>query len=154
MKTVVQLSGEKNRSLREQRERTSKESSARNNPMSSQLPQYPSSQNGDLTLSKSDMHKLWLAMIRIYGANLWCGQFGDEDNGLWREGLTGLTWEDVKRGIRECTRSPTQYPPNLPTFRAYCKPPAKFIKPQELPVVNLELAEQAIKECRRILKTK
>jgi len=94
-------------------------------------------------------------MAEIYGMT-WETNYGQQDGGMWLVGLQGFTWEDLLHGIEQCLATPSEFPPNLPTFRRYCyRPPVlpayvRFPRPW----ANRELVKKSIAECRGILSGK
>ncbi len=94
-------------------------------------------------------------MAEIYGMT-WETNYGQHDGGMWLVGLQGFTWEDLLHGIERCLDTPSEFPPNLPSFRQYCRPepslPAQGRLPK--PWANRALVEKSLKEAHAILSGK
>jgi hypothetical protein len=58
----------------------------------------------------------------IYG-NSFTSNFGTTPNLFWIEDLAQFSPVDIQRGIEQCRRSNSPFPPNLGQFLAYCTPP-------------------------------
>lgn len=70
-------------------------------------------------------------MSRIYGA-AWVSGYGPSDDDTWLRGLSDFTSEDLSIGLEACAKQKPDedgrlFPPNLPQFRALCRP--KSTKP-------------------------
>lgn len=57
----------------------------------------------------------------------WSGQFPNSEAVLiakeeWQEGLEDLTLEQIKKGLRECKKSESEFLPSIPEFRKLCLP--------------------------------
>lgn len=118
----------------------------------------PSTVNTSATLSKRHIRALWEHMARVYGTR-WTSNYGTEDDGTWFGGLADLAPDDLKAGFRRCIESGTDWPPSLPTFRAYCTeraptPPRCHREfPPELPAPrNVATAEKHIARLREVLR--
>ncbi len=94
-------------------------------------------------------------MAEIYGMT-WETNFGQQDGGMWLVGLQGFAWEDLLHGIEQCLVTPSEFPPNLPTFRQYCQPEPVLLTVPRLPKpwANRELVEKTLKQCHAILQGK
>ncbi|MGO4700263.1 hypothetical protein [Dyella sp. 2RAB6] len=96
--------------------------------------------------SRGTLRSLWSKAISIYGIH-WANRFGETPEHLsagefhqageltdtgatWREGLAGLTREQLALGLRRCVMSASGYPPTLPEFRALCLGVPSFEKVQ------------------------
>lgn len=85
----------------------------------------PSRGSGGKTPQPSQvMAKFWLRMTEVYG-HKWTSAHGDEPTELWSMGLSALSMDDLKAGIRACMTSGDAWPPSLPQFLALCKPPKR-----------------------------
>lgn len=83
------------------------------------------------SLSREHLDELWRRMSRIYGA-AWVSGYGSSDDDTWLRGLHDFTPQDLAIGLEACTlQKPDEdgnlFPPNLPKFRALCRP--KSMKP-------------------------
>ena len=62
-------------------------------------------------------------MAEIYG-HTFTSAFGPDPTGpvgaTWAKGLSGLTGQDLARGLSACLRSGDTFPPTLPRFRMLC----------------------------------
>lgn len=70
--------------------------------------------------------RLWARLHSIYG-HRWASQHGGETGALaleeWRSGLSGLSDEQIIRGIERCRTADGDgegWPPTLPQFRGWC----------------------------------
>jgi len=72
--------------------------------------------------TKKLVAQLWMRMTGMY-TQTWTTAHGDTDDGTWEAGLAGLGPEDFARGLRRCLDHGGDWPPSLPTFRQWCKPP-------------------------------
>jgi len=91
-------------------------------------------------------------MAEIYGMT-WETNYGQHDGGMWLVGLQGFTWEDLLHGIEQCLATPSEFPPNLPTFKGYCQAQPALPTAARLPKpwANRELVEKSLKEAHAIL---
>lgn len=72
------------------------------------------------------MGQVWQRMAAMYG-HRWTSNYGPEDDGTWRKGLSGLTTDQIGQGLVKClVRKPEageqDWPPTLNEFRALCLP--------------------------------
>jgi hypothetical protein len=75
------------------------------------------------------MVRFWQRMAAIYG-HKWTSAFGDtpfNDDGTltlagdtWQRGLTGVSEQDIAKGLQAALTSADGWPPTLPAFRALC----------------------------------
>lgn len=77
-------------------------------------------------LSREHIDELWRRMSRIYGA-AFVSSYGESDDDTWLRGLLDFTPEDLSVGLEACAKQKPDedgnlFPPNLPKFRAMCKP--------------------------------
>lgn len=71
------------------------------------------------------MDRLWQRMAEIFGG-YWernFGELGGPAFETWATGLGDLDLQEIKYGLEVCVKSGTRFPPNLPEFRAMCRPP-------------------------------
>ena len=67
----------------------------------------------------------WLRMTEIYG-HKWISSYGETDqDGTWAKCLADLTGQQLKNGFATCMTNGEAWPPSLPQFRAFCKPPQR-----------------------------
>lgn len=88
-------------------------------------------------------------MSRIYGV-AWVSMFGTHDDDTWLRGLSDFTAEDLSVGLEACAKQKPDedgnlFPPNLPKFRAMCKPkdtrPSYHEEYKELPAPKISKEE-------------
>lgn len=96
--------------------------------------------------SRGTLRSLWSKAIAIYGVH-WVNRYGETPEHLsagefhdageltdagatWREGLAGLSREQLALGLRRCVMSASGFPPTLPEFRALCLGVPTFEKVQ------------------------
>jgi hypothetical protein len=65
--------------------------------------------------------RLWLRMTEIYG-HKWSSSYGETPSETWSRGISGMSFDELKRGLSECLNSGNAWPPSLPEFLAMCKP--------------------------------
>lgn len=107
------------------------------------------------------MGTLWTRMGEIYG-HRWISAYGEYGDGerasstveTWRKGLTGVTPEQIARGLKTCLERGADWPPTLPEFRAMCKPVRapyhqKFARALPVSPSDPSVAEDAITKMRR-----
>ena len=76
-------------------------------------------------MSARVIETFWLRMTEIYG-HKWVSSYGESDlDGTWAKCLADLSGEELKQGFRTCMTNGEPWPPSLPQFRAYCKPPQR-----------------------------
>ena len=68
--------------------------------------------------------RLFTRFAALYG-HRWTSQHDDDHAAVmamkvWREGLDGVTDEQIVMAIDYCTKSGGEWPPSLPTFRSLC----------------------------------
>ena len=68
--------------------------------------------------------KFWLRMTEIYG-HKWTSTAGETPTELWSTAVTGLSGDEVKRGLSACLNSSEPWPPSLPQFLGMCRPPRR-----------------------------
>lgn len=113
-------------------------------------------------LSADDIDELWRRMARIYGI-AWATMFGSSDDDTWLRGLSDFTTDDLAVGLEACAKQKPDddgnlFPPNLPKFRAMCKP--KDLRPRyhdeypglPAPKISKEEALEHVAKIRNILK--
>ena len=64
---------------------------------------------------------VWSTLGDLYGP-LWTSGYGKTPTAAWRATLSGLTADEVKRGLRATAESGERHPPSAPQFRARCRP--------------------------------
>ena len=80
-------------------------------------------QNG--IMSDRLIETFWLRMTEIYG-HKWISSYGETDqDGTWSKCLADLTGAQLKNGFKTCMTNGESWPPSLPQFRAFCKPPQR-----------------------------
>jgi hypothetical protein len=65
-------------------------------------------------------------MAMIYG-HRWVSSFGERDDGTWRDGLSGVSPQQIAHALGRCVTSKEPWPPSLPAFRALC-----YVSPAEI----------------------
>lgn len=74
-----------------------------------------------LTLTEDDMSELWERMAQMYG-HRWVSSYGAEDtDNVWRACLSGITFSQVKAGMRAVAMNGNAWPPTAPEFRKICE---------------------------------
>lgn len=73
--------------------------------------------------SKAAM-RFWLRMTEIYG-HKWTSWAGETPTELWSTAITGLSSDEVKRGLSACLTNGEAWPPSLPEFLAMCRAPKR-----------------------------
>jgi hypothetical protein len=72
---------------------------------------------------ESIIRRVWQRMAEIYG-HRWTSAYGDDAGQgagvTWAKGLSGLSPEQIARGIEGAIVSADSWPPTLPEFRALC----------------------------------
>ena len=66
--------------------------------------------------------RIWQRMAEIYG-HRWTSAYGEEAGAAaqtWAKGLSGLSIDQIARGIDSCILAADGWPPTLPEFRALC----------------------------------
>lgn len=71
-----------------------------------------------------DLSELWIRMTELYG-HRWLSQYGETPADTWIRGLADMSTADLGTGIIACVKSGESWPPSLPEFRAYCRPPKR-----------------------------
>jgi len=76
------------------------------------------------------IEKLWQRLLEIYGRQ-WEAAYGHVDGDafpVWRDGIKGLTVEQIKNGLDALMDEGSEFPPNLIKFLRLCKKsvPASF----------------------------
>lgn len=71
--------------------------------------------------------RLFLRMGELYG-NKWSEYIAlaggpKRAAELWQSALAGISADELKRGLDGCLKSGNGWPPELPVFRAMCRPP-------------------------------
>jgi len=61
-------------------------------------------------------------MTELYGTR-WTSQHGETPTLTWQQGLADMSAADLGTGIVTSVKSGEAWPPSLPEFRAYCRPP-------------------------------
>lgn len=114
-------------------------------------------------LSREHIDELWRRMTQIFGGQ-WTSQFGESDHAdTWLRALSDFSPEDLSVGLNACVNmKPDEdgnlFPPNLPKFRAMCRPkdtrPTYYDSYKVLPVPTLtkEEALAHIAKLREALK--
>lgn len=110
--------------------------------------------------------QVWKAMGFIYG-NAFISNFGEVPNQFWIEDLARILPRDIERGIEQCRRNASPFPPNLGQFLEMCKPPiVEDVYKQEretqlllerrrsTPKANDDVKKQALAEMKNLLKFK
>lgn len=64
---------------------------------------------------------VWSTMGDLYGP-LWTSGYGSTPTAAWRATLSGLSPDEVRRGLRATAESGERHPPSAPEFRARCRP--------------------------------
>jgi len=64
---------------------------------------------------------VWSTMGDLYGP-LWSSGYGQRPTAAWKATLSGLTAQEVKRGLRATVESGEAHPPTAPQFRGRCRP--------------------------------
>lgn len=104
---------------------------------------------GSSTMSKPSQRaiwEVWARMTAIYG-HRWTSAYGEQPwptdprtgevcgegaGSTWRDGLAGVTDEEVRQGLSRCLNREGGWPPALPEFLALCGPqPADYGVPDE-----------------------
>jgi hypothetical protein len=88
-------------------------------------------------LSDQAMVTLWTRMEEIY-PHRWVSKLGEPGSSAfetWRQGLAGITPEQLRRGLQQCLQRRDGWPPTLPEFRGLCRG-----SPQSLELPTLEEA--------------
>ena len=103
--------------------------------------------------------KLFNCMGEFYG-NRWHQKFKkpneqEMDKTVWKNGLVGLTYDEIKAALVLCKKSardPREKPPHVMEFFRYAKRQSQpFINPKEKPIErgDPEIAREHIKEIRK-----
>lgn len=87
------------------------------------MTQIESARTNRLQREQADMiRELWGLMGSAFG-NRWVSSYGETDyDGIWAMGLSGLTRDDLIRGVGKCVKAGMDWPPSLPEFRQLCEP--------------------------------
>jgi hypothetical protein len=83
------------------------------------------------------MVTLWTRMEEIY-PHKWSSKLGEPGSSAfatWRQGLAGITPQQIATGLQQCVQRTDAWPPSLPAFRALCQ-----VSPQSLGLPTLESA--------------
>lgn len=103
---------------------------------------------------------LWLRMTEIYG-HRWTSAHGETPTALWSTALSGLSGDQVKRGLLACLTNGDAWPPSLPEFLAWCRPPARenaaayrAVPMLPAPVSSPERAKQELQQIRQRLEVR
>ena len=62
---------------------------------------------------------VWIAMVEFFGQK-WIKEHGEKPSEIWRKMLAPLPEHRLKRGLRKCFESGSDFPPSLPKFMEYC----------------------------------
>ena len=82
--------------------------------------------------SEKVIARFWQTMSGIF-FNKWTTQAGDSPSKVWINGLADLSADDIATGINACATRVDKWPPNLPEFRAMCKPAVAVIPASHRP---------------------
>jgi hypothetical protein len=95
---------------------------------------------------------VWSAMTQLYG-EAWIKKFGPEPTEVWRKMLIGIPNDRIKRGLRACVESGSDFPPSLPKFLEYCAERFGENDQQKLPkpIADTEMALASIEKMKEIL---
>lgn len=70
--------------------------------------------------SKGVMFRLWEVMQEAYG-HQWNSQYGEEPTETWERFLTGISPDQIKRGLEALQGRKETWPPNAQEFSALCQ---------------------------------
>jgi hypothetical protein len=107
-------------------------------------------------IDTSNAMMVWKAMTQMFGTG-WINKHGESPMPVWVTQLHHLSDTQIKKGLRECADSGTEFAPSLPAFIAMCRRqtdnlPAYQSLPR--PWGNEAVADEAFDELRAILRYK
>lgn len=98
-----------------------------------------------MSITDKDIAWLWVSLTKAFGYKF-LRNFGEKDNGIWREALKDLTREDLEYGFKRAIKMTTAeerekfeaWPPNVKEFRMFCQ---RRFKDFDLPEVHYAFIE-------------
>lgn len=86
--------------------------------------QYAPRQSSESAPQMQRLSALWVRMTEMYTTR-WTSQHGDTPTDTWCKGLADMSAADLGVGLAALLKSGEAWPPSLPEFRAYCRPPKR-----------------------------
>jgi len=77
-------------------------------------------------------------MVKNYG-HRWTSAYGDSDDGIWQQAISGFTFDQVLKGIQVSVEKDPSWPPTKGEFVNYCK-----LSPEDLNLPSFEKVCKAV----------